>query len=65
METMNDWRKSTYSGNGGANCVECATGSQGVTVRDTVNRDGVVLTIPAGAWTAFLGALRLQRADPL
>jgi hypothetical protein len=29
-----------------------------VTVRDTTDRDGVTLTVPAGAWRAFTAALK-------
>jgi hypothetical protein len=28
-----------------------------VLVRDTVNRDGVTLSVPAGAWSAFLATI--------
>jgi hypothetical protein len=52
-----DWRKSSYSGANGGNCVEVAT-AEGVAVRDTTNRDGVTLAITADAWQAFLGTLR-------
>ena len=52
------WRKSSYS-NGGANaCVEVGTSIDRVAVRDTTDRDGVTLTVPATSWTAFLGTLR-------
>jgi Domain of unknown function (DUF397) len=54
---MGDWRKSTYSdGNGGA-CVEVAS-AQGVMVRDTTDRDGVTLSVPAEAWQRFTTTLR-------
>jgi hypothetical protein len=29
-----------------------------ILVRDTTNRDGFTLTVPAGAWTRFLTTLR-------
>jgi hypothetical protein len=51
------WRKSRYSsGNGGA-CVEVATAGA-VLVRDTTDRGGSTLSVPAAAWTAFLSTLR-------
>jgi len=54
---MGDWRKSTYSdGNGGA-CVEVAS-AQGVMVRDTTDRGGVTLSVPAEAWQRFTATLR-------
>jgi hypothetical protein len=52
-----DWRTSSYSGSNGGNCVEAAT-AEGVAVRDTVDRDGVMLTFTAEAWQAFASALR-------
>lgn len=51
------WRKSSYSGNG-ANCVELSSMPGAVLVRDTTNRGGFALSVPAGTWTAFLGTLR-------
>jgi hypothetical protein len=29
-----------------------------ILVRDSVNRDGVTLSVPAAAWTTFLATLR-------
>jgi len=52
------WRKSRYSGNGGATCVEVGGAVTGVLVRDTTDRAGAVLTIPAGAWRALLAGIR-------
>jgi hypothetical protein len=51
------WRKSTHSDGQGGNCVEVAsTGT--VLVRDTTDRPGFTLTIPAAAWRAFTGIIR-------
>jgi hypothetical protein len=61
MDTMNDapWRKSSYSGSSGTNCVEAGVVDAGrVLVRDTTDRDGATLTIPAGAWARFTDSLR-------
>lgn len=55
MDGMN-WRKASYSGNGEA-CVETANVNGAVLVRDTANRDGFTLSVPAGAWKTFLGVL--------
>jgi hypothetical protein len=52
------WRKSTYSGANGASCVEVAAAPASVLVRDTTNRAGAVLTIPASAWRALLAGIR-------
>lgn len=52
-----DWRKSSYSGANGGNCVEVAT-ADGVMVRDTTNRDGGTLILTVGAWYAFTSSLK-------
>jgi hypothetical protein len=52
-----DWRKSSYSGANGGQCVEVAS-SDGVVVRDTTDRDGMTLEFPTEAWTAFVTRLR-------
>ena len=57
-----DWRKSSYSSNGGADCVETATGNGVILVRDSADRDGQALAIPAVAWTALTTSLM---QDPL
>jgi Domain of unknown function (DUF397) len=53
-----DWRKSSYSSNGGAAYVETATGQGVILVRDTTNRDGGTLAFGAAAWGRFLGNLK-------
>lgn len=60
MDTVDNstWRKATYSGNNGGNCVETADAKGGVAVRDTTDRGGVMLVIAPGAWSAFVGSLR-------
>jgi hypothetical protein len=52
---MDTWRKSSYSGSNGGDCVEVA---DGVMIRDTKDRDGVALSIPAGAWEKFTASLK-------
>jgi hypothetical protein len=56
MEQLDNWRKSTASANG-SDCVEVSSGDS-IAIRDTRNRDGCTLNVPADAWTAFLAALR-------
>ena len=53
-----DWRKSRFSGANGANCVEVGTAASGVAVRDTADRAGAVLAVPAGAWRSLLAEVR-------
>jgi hypothetical protein len=47
-----DWRKSSYSGANGGDCVEVASAG-GVAVRDTTDREGVTLEFSAEAWQQF------------
>ena len=48
------WRKASYSGNGGGDCVEVGNAPARVLVRDTKqNRTGPVLTFSPTAWRAF------------
>lgn len=55
------WRKSSYSGRPEQQCVEVAPLGSRVGVRDTKNRAGGIITAPAAAWTAVLGAIRADR----
>ena len=52
-----NWRKASYSSNGGANCVEVASADT-VLVRDTTNPDGGTLTFTADAWQSFVTGLK-------
>ncbi len=59
------WPGATYSGNGGANCVEAGVAARGrVLVRDTTDRDGAVLDLPADAWDRFTASLRQPANRP-
>ena len=59
---MVGWRKSTYSDGNGGDCVETASNAGMILVRDTSDRDGVTLAIPARAWRAFAAQLRAEAA---
>ena len=50
------WRKSSYSQNGGQ-CVETASDTGNVLVRDTTNRAGGTLSFDAAAWAKFTRSL--------
>jgi hypothetical protein len=52
------WRKSSFSGNNGGNCVEVGTAPGSVAVRDTTDRDGGTLIIPADVWQAFTATIK-------
>ena len=58
------WRTSTYSANNGS-CVEAAAALQAAVVlaRDSKDPDGPVLGFGAGAWAAFLDAVKSGRLD--
>jgi hypothetical protein len=56
-----DWRKSSYSGNGGANCLEVRRGPAGtVAVRDSKNPGGPVLIFTSQAWTRLLTRIQSE-----
>jgi hypothetical protein len=56
--TSAEWRKSSYSTNGG-NCVEVALNLPGiVAVRDSKNPDGPALIFTPDEWRAFLSGAR-------
>ncbi|MGP2437654.1 DUF397 domain-containing protein [Streptomyces sp. JW3] len=48
------WRKSSYSGTEGGQCVETALGAAAVYVRDSKNTPGPVLTLSREAWAGFV-----------
>jgi hypothetical protein len=52
------WRKSSYSGGQGGNCVEVADNESRVVVRDTRNRTGPVLRFTPDAWRRFAKQLK-------
>jgi hypothetical protein len=58
METISSWRKSSYSGANGGECVEIGTTANVVLVRDTTNRSGDTLRMPVDAWRAFLTSIK-------
>ena len=52
-----NWRKSSYSGSNGGECVEVAS-AEAVMVRDTTDRNGSVLAFTAKAWSAFTAVIK-------
>jgi hypothetical protein len=58
------WRKSSYSSNGGATCVEVAcTRRRGVAVRDSKNPAGGAVTLDGSAWRTLLAAVKRGQYD--
>ena len=64
MQTLSaPWRKSSYSGNGGANCVEAGTIPGAILIRDTKdNGRGPVLRFTPAAFAEFTSRLRRDAA---
>ncbi|AWL88646.1 hypothetical protein AMK14_13810 [Streptomyces sp. TSRI0445] len=58
--TNADWRKSSYSGSTGGDCVEVAPSPTcgSVPVRDSKNPTGPAIILGAPAWQAFVDGLR-------
>ncbi|MDH6627137.1 hypothetical protein M2271_004961 [Streptomyces sp. LBL] len=53
------WRRSSYSGSTGGDCVEVADGFPGVVpVRDSKNPTGPALLVRPDAWRVFVDGLR-------
>jgi hypothetical protein len=54
-----DWRKSSYSGDNGGNCVEVARNLPGaVAVRDSKDPEGPQLVFTPDEWRAFAAGVR-------
>ena len=62
VQAMGEWRKSTYSGANGGDCVEVAS-TDVIMVRDTRDRGGVIMAVPAEAWRGFTALLKQARAS--
>lgn len=53
------WRKASWSGNNGGNCVEVARNLPGiVAVRDSKDQGGPALIFTSAEWQAFTARLR-------
>jgi hypothetical protein len=54
-----EWRKSSYSGSNGGDCVEVASNLPGVVaVRDSKDPDGPKLMFSPDEWRAFAAGIR-------
>ena len=56
------WRKSRYSANGGG-CVEVASTSTFVLVRDSRERSGRAIQVTSAQWSQLLVRIRRDRPD--
>jgi hypothetical protein len=48
------WRKASYSGANGGNCVEVTTAATQIAVRDSKDPHGAILTFAISDWRAFI-----------
>jgi hypothetical protein len=51
------WFKSSYSTQEGGACVEIADLTTAIGVRDSKDKSGPILLIPAAAWAAFVSGI--------
>jgi hypothetical protein len=59
------WRKSSYSGTNGGECVEVAHNlPRAVAVRDSKNPQGPTLIFPGEDWEAFTASVKAGKHDP-
>ena len=58
-----NWRKSSYSGNGGGECVEIGASPGAVVVRDTTDRTGPMLRFTPAAWRRFADQVKRSLAS--
>ena len=61
METgrQTTWRKSSYSGSSGGDCVEVADLAPSIAVRDSKNPGGAVLTVSRRRFEDFINSLSM------
>ncbi|MGW1051697.1 DUF397 domain-containing protein [Streptomyces sp. NPDC001130] len=65
MSPLDNWRKSSYSGEGDGNeCVEIAATPTHIAIRDSKTPTRATLTFPAPAFITFLGALKKRDVTP-
>lgn len=55
LEVALSWHKSSYSGGDGDSCIEIATSPTTIHIRDSKDKAGPQLAVPAGTWAAFVG----------
>ncbi|MGZ2358540.1 DUF397 domain-containing protein [Streptomyces sp. 372A] len=57
------WVKSSYSDQGGGNCVEVAHRGELIGVRDSKDKQGPALALPHGAYASFIGTVKAGLVD--
>ncbi|MFE7276897.1 DUF397 domain-containing protein [Streptomyces sp. NPDC057623] len=63
MAPESAWFKSSYSNDTGGACVEVAGLTSQVGIRDSKNKTGPALVVPATAWSSFIGLVRASDVD--
>lgn len=58
---LTTWRKSSYSGGNGGDCVEVGGTERVVLVRDTKDRGGAALTFGPDAWRQFAATIKTTK----
>lgn len=62
---MDNWRKSSHSGEGDGNeCVEIANSPTHVSIRDSKAPARATVAFPAGAFAAFVETIKSDTAHP-
>jgi hypothetical protein len=62
--TRANWRKSSYSANGGNTCVEVGAAGHVVAVRDSTEPDRAALAFAAQRWQAFTRRIKDGGTEP-
>ncbi|GGX51733.1 DUF397 domain-containing protein [Streptomyces noursei] len=57
------WFKSSYSNDTGGNCIEVTDLTNQVGIRDSKDKSGPALVVPAAAWSSFVGLVRSGDVD--
>ncbi len=57
------WKKSSYSDSQGGACVEMADLNSQVGIRDSKDKHGFALLVPAGSWSSFVELARTVEVD--
>jgi hypothetical protein len=57
------WRKASYSANGGGDCVEAGATGRVVAVRDSKDPDGSKLVVSPAGWRVFMAGVKSGRYD--
>ena len=58
---LTTWRKSSYSGGNGSDCVEVGGSGPAVVVRDTKDRGGAALAFGPDAWRQFAATIKTTK----